>query len=248
MQWISPPHYAEPVVDVVIPARNEEQSIGLVLASVPPLVRTTLVVDNGSSDQTARIASGAGATVVAETRAGYGSACAAGLAHLQALPDADQPDIVVFLDADFSDHAGEMPALIQPLVLGEADLVIGSRVLGQRSGLVEPGALLPQARFGNALACALIHTIWGVRYSDLGPFRAVRFAALSSLGMRDRNYGWTVEMQIRAVEAGLRVTEVPVSYRRRTGKSQISGTLRGSALAGTKILLTIGRHAIHKRA
>jgi glycosyltransferase involved in cell wall biosynthesis len=228
--------YRDLEIAVVIPALNEEKAIGAVVSSIPAWVDTIVVVDNGSTDSTPRVASEAGAMVVAEPRRGYGSACLAGLAELERRP----PDVVVFLDGDASDDPSEMPFLVEPIAAGEADLTIGSRVLGMR----EPGALTVQARFGNALACFLMRLFFDVRYTDLGPFRAIRWDALQHIGMRDPDFGWTVEMQVKAARAGLRTKEVPVSYRRRTGKSKISGTVRGCIGAGSKILLTIFRSAL----
>ncbi|MEJ2071375.1 MAG: glycosyltransferase family 2 protein [Syntrophobacterales bacterium] len=220
-------------ITVIIPALNEEAAIGLVLAAIPPWVDEVVVVDNGSTDATPEVAREKGARVVREPQRGYGAACLAGIEALH------HPDLVVFLDGDFSDHPEEMDRLIDPLVAHQADLVIGSRVLGHR----QPGALTPQARFGNWLACLLIRLFWQVTYTDLGPFRAIRFPALQGLNLEDRNYGWTVEMQIKAAAQGLRVLEIPVSYRRRVGQSKISGTIRGIVGAGTKILATIGKEA-----
>ncbi|MEM1116939.1 MAG: glycosyltransferase family 2 protein [Bacteroidota bacterium] len=231
-------------VVVVIPARDEAASVGTVVRALPA-VDEVVVVDNGSRDGTASVAREAGATVVAEPRAGYGRACLAGLRHVAARADA--PDVVAFVDADLSDRPEELPALLAPIARDEADLVIGSRVLGQRAGRVEAGALLPQARWGNALACALLRARWGARFTDLGPFRAVRYDALRRLGMRDETFGWTVEMQVRAVRAGLRCTEVAVSYRRRVGRSKITGTVNGTVRAGAKILWTVGVHAVQGR-
>ncbi len=226
-----------PTIDVVIPALDEEASIGLVLEALPrPRVRRVVVADNASRDRTAEIALAAGAEVVAATRRGYGSACLAGLAHLRAY---DPPDIVVFVDADFSDHPDELPRLVAPILAGDADLVIGSRVLGTR----ERGALLPQARAGNVVACLLIRLLYGHRYTDLGPFRAIRWDALERLEMQDPNFGWTAEMQVKALRRGLRVTEVPVSYRKRVGVSKITGTIKGTVLAGYKILTTVARYS-----
>jgi glycosyltransferase involved in cell wall biosynthesis len=232
---------AEPTVDVAIPAHNEEASLPLVLSAVPrPPVRRVVVTDNASTDGTAQAARRAGAVVVTEPRPGYGSACLASLAWMRAN---DPPDIVVFLDADFSDHPEELPSLVRPIVDDEADLVIGSRVTGRR----QRGALLPQARIGNFVACVLIRILYGHRYTDLGPFRAVRWPALEKLAMVDRDFGWTAEMQVKALRHGLRVTEVPVSYRHRVGVSKITGTVRGTILAGYKILATVLRYSFSRR-
>ncbi|MBI2841569.1 MAG: glycosyltransferase [Acidobacteria bacterium] len=215
----------------LIPALNERESIGRVIAGLPQSVSRVIVADNGSRDGTPEVARAAGAEVVFENHRGYGSACLRGIAHLRAQP----PDVLIFIDGDFSDHPDEMPALVDPIVRGDADLVIGSRVRGQR----DPGALLPQAIFGNWLATSLIGWLFGFRYTDLGPFRAIRFQRLLDLEMDDRDFGWTVQMQVRALVRGLRVHEVPVKYRRRIGKSKISGTVIGSFRAGTVILRTI---------
>lgn len=224
-------------IDVVIPALNEEASLPLVLAALPrPPVRRVVVADNGSQDGTARVAREGGALVVPAERRGYGSACLVGLDYLR---HHDPPDIVVFVDADFSDHPDELPRLVAPILAGEADLAIGSRVLGER----ELGALLPQARAGNLIACLLIRLLYGHRYTDLGPFRAVRWDALERLGMSDPNFGWTAELQVKALRHGLRVTEVPVSYRRRVGVSKITGTVSGTIRAGYKILWTVLRYS-----
>lgn len=224
------------VTDIIIPAHNEEAAIGQVLSAIPrELVREIVVCDNASTDNTAAVARAHGATVLREPRKGYGSACLTGIAYLQQKAATDSLDCVVFLDADFSDHPEELPQLLIPITHHDFDLVIGSRVLGQR----EKGSLMPQQRFGNWLATTLVRWLYGVRFTDLGPFRAIRWSALQQLGMNDPNYGWTVEMQVRAAKMGLRCTEVPVSYRRRIGTSKVSGTIRGSVLAGYKILWTI---------
>ncbi|MEL7058412.1 MAG: glycosyltransferase family 2 protein [Acidobacteriota bacterium] len=224
-------------IDVVLPALDEERSLPLVLGDLPrDRIRRIVVADNGSADRTAEVARELGAEVVPAARRGYGSACLAGLGHLR---DTGAPDIVVFLDADYSDHPDELGQVVAPILSGEADLVIGSRLLGRR----EPGALLPQARVGNVIACTLIRCLYGHRYTDLGPFRAIRWSALERLDMRDPDFGWTAEMQVKAVRLSLRVVEVPVSYRRRVGVSKITGTVRGSVLAGIKILTTVARYA-----
>lgn len=228
-------------VDVVIPALDEEASLPLVLAALPrPPVRRVVVADNGSADGTARVARAGGAVVVAAPRRGYGSACLAGLDFLRRN---GPPDVVVFVDADFSDHPDELPRLVAPILAGQADLVIGSRVLGDR----ERGALLPQARAGNLVACWLIRLLYGHRYTDLGPFRAARWEALERLAMADPNFGWTAEMQVKALRHGLRVAEVSVSYRRRVGVSKITGTISGTVRAGYKILWTVLRYSRGRR-
>jgi glycosyltransferase involved in cell wall biosynthesis len=218
-------------VALIVPALNEERSIGAVVRSLPlGLYSQVVVVDNGSTDRTAEVARAAGAQVVSEPRRGYGSACLRGIAALD--PAAD---VVVFMDGDASDLPGEAVLLVDPILRDRADLVLGSRALGR----AESGSLAPHQRFGNQLATFLIRVLYGHRYTDLGPFRAIRAASLRTLGMRDPGYGWTIEMQIRALRRGLRVTEVPVTYRRRIGTSKISGNLRASLAAGCKILWTI---------
>lgn len=227
---------ATPITAVVIPALNEERSLPLVLAAIPrELDPTVIVVDNGSEDQTAEVAAAAGATVIREPRRGYGSACLAGIAALPA-----DVALVVFLDGDFSDHPEDMANVVAPIIAGEADFVVGSRMLQKDAR----GALLPQARFGNWLASVLMRLMFGIRCTDLGPFRAIRREALDGLQMRDRDFGWTVEMQLRARLRGLRVTEVPVRYRERVGKSKITGTFSGTVRASYKILRTIFAYRI----
>jgi len=228
-------------VAVVIPALDEERGVAAVLADLPRsgaspafAVREVVVVDNGSRDRTAAVAAAAGATVVREPRRGYGAACLAGLAHLRRAP----PAVVAFLDADHSDDPRELPGVLAPLLAGAADLVIGSRARGAR----EPAAITPVQAFGNRLATGLIALAFGVRFTDLGPFRAIGWEALERLAMRDRDFGWTVEMQARAARSKLRCVEVPVRYRRRSaGASKVSGTVAGSVRAGVKILATIAR-------
>jgi glycosyltransferase involved in cell wall biosynthesis len=216
-------------VDVIIPALDEQEAIGQVVVGVlrQPRVRSVIVVDNGSTDRTAEVAREAGATVVREPARGYGAACLAGMA---ALPG--DAEVVVFVDGDASDDPDDLPELIAPIMQGRADLVVGSRALGR----AERGALTWPQRVGNRIASTWLRRRFGMRATDLGPFRAIRASALAQLGMRDRGYGWTVEMQIRAARGGLRYAEVSVSYRRRIGQSKISGTVRGVVGASTKIL------------
>ena len=226
-----------PRISVIIPAHNEAESIALVIGEIPVgLVQEIIVVNNASTDATAARAAAAGASVLLEPVPGYGRTCLRGIAH--ALAQVPPPDVLVFLDGDHSDYPAEMPALLAPLLAGQADLVIGSRVLGRR----ERGALLPQQRFGNWLAAGLLRYRFGTATTDLGPFRAIATPALVGLQMADTTYGWTVEMQVKAARQGLRVVEVPVSYRRRIGTSKISGTVRGTLGAGYKILGTIFRY------
>jgi len=224
-----------PVIAAVIPALDEEGAIGAVIDGLDRrLVRDVIVGDNGSRDRTAAVARAHGATVVSVPERGYGAACTGALAHLR-----DDVAVVVFIDADGSDDPADLASLLRPILAGEADLVIGSRV-----ARAERGALTPQQRFGNALATRLIRVLFGQRYTDLGPFRAVRRDCLERMGMRDRSFGWTVEMQVRALRLHARVAEVPVNYRRRAaGRSKVSGTLVGSLKAGWWILATIARHA-----
>ena len=220
-------------IALIIPALDEELALATVLDELPrSLFAQVIVVDNGSTDGTAALARARGARVVSEPRRGYGRACLAGLAALDGAAD-----IVVFMDADASDVPAEAPALLEPILRGEADLIIGSRRLGRAA----PAALAWHQRWGNRLVVGLIRLLFGFRYTDLGPFRAIRRASLAQLAMRDTNFGWTAEMQVKAVRRGLRVREVPVSYRPRLGQSKISGTVSGSLRAGIKILWTVLR-------
>lgn len=217
---------------VIVPALNEEQSIGLVLDAIPAeLAPDIIVVDNGSSDRTPEVAAAHGARVVSEPRRGYGSACLAGIAALRS------PDVVAFLDADLSDDPALLADLVAPILQGRADFVIGSRMLGER----EPGALPPHTVFGNWLAGRILTCLYGQPSTDLGPFRAIRCSALQRLQMADRGYGWTIEMQAKAARLRIPTVEIPVPYRKRLGRSKITGTISGSTKAAVVILATAFR-------
>ena len=222
-------------ITVIIPVLNEEHSIGSVLDHIPrDLATDIIVVDNGSTDRSPEIAEQHGARVFAEPRRGYGHACLKGIQEIK------NADIIVFLDGDFSDYPEEMRALVEPIKNGKFDLVIGSRSLGKH----DKDALPSHSAFGNQIASFLIHLLFGFRYSDLGPFRAIRFPSLQKLNIVDRTWGWTVEMQIKAIQKGLRICEVPVSYRKRIGQSKISGTFLGSVKAASKIIWTIFKYKL----
>jgi glycosyltransferase involved in cell wall biosynthesis len=225
------------IVDLIIPALDEEGAIGGVVAAflATGRIRRVVVADNGSGDRTAERARAAGAEVVHEPERGYGAACLKALAHLAA----DPPEAVLFADGDGSDEPAALGALLA--ALERAELVIGSRVLGR----AEPGALTLAQRVGNAIATTAIRLRYRVPATDLGPFRAIRWAALQRLALRDRNWGWTIEMQLKAARAGLRIAEVPVRARvRRAGRSKVSGTVRGATMAGITILGLLARHAL----
>lgn len=220
-------------IAAIIPVLNEAASLALLLPEMPDWIDEVIVVDNGSTDDSATVATSLGARIIAEPRRGYGSACAAGVAATSA-------DILLFLDGDGSDRPSQAARLVDPVAAGTADMVIGSRVLGKR----EAGSLSVQQRFGNALACWLMRRIWNAHYTDLGPFRAIRRSTLVALDLRNHRFGWTIEMQIRAHRRSCLVAEVPVDYRRRLrGKSKISGTMRGVVLAAWHILGTIAAEA-----
>lgn len=220
-------------ISVLIPAFNEEKSIAQVIGELPQvLVDEIVVVDNGSTDDTKEVALRHGARITEEKRRGYGAACLKGLASIE------DTDIVVILDGDHSDYPEQINRLVEPIASGDADFVIGSRVLGIR----EDGALTLQQYWGNKLAVFLIHRIFGYKFTDMGPFRAIRFDSLKSLNMIDKNFGWNVEMQVKSIRRGLRIKEVPVDYRRRIGTSKISGTISGTVKAGSKIIFTIFKY------
>ena len=227
-----------PKISVIIPALDEEESIGQVLNDIPgEIVEEVIVVDNGSSDDTVTVSKNLGANVILEPLKGYGAACLKGISILK-----QDTDIVVFLDADYSDYPQDLHTVVKPIIDDDVEMVIGSRMSGAR----EKGALLPQAIFGNKLATFLIRLFWGFKYTDLGPFRAIKYRDLIALNMIDKNFGWTVEMQIKALKKGLRIAEVPVRYRKRIGKSKITGTFSGTVRAGVKIIYTIFKYGFLK--
>ena len=224
-------------VIVIIPAFNEARSIGKVIGDLPKdVVEEVVVVNNASTDETEANAKAAGATVIRESNQGYGWACLRGIEYAIT----KEPDVIVFLDGDYSDHPEEIVELLAPIRNNKADFVLGSRMIGKR----EPGAMLPQALVGNRIACGLMKFFWNGHYTDLGPFRAIRTTHLLALDMQDKTYGWTIEMQIKALKAELRYQEVPVSYRKRVGVSKITGTVSGTIKASFKILWTIAYYAL----
>ena len=224
----------QPIIDVIIPAYNEESSIAHVVNDIPKdLVRDIIVCNNNSSDDTSEVARQAGAVVVDQPVPGYGNACLKGMEYVH--NNDVHPDIVVFLDGDYSDHPEEMELLIKPIVEDGQELVIGSRALGA----MENGAMMPQQIFGNWLATTLIRLFYKYEFTDLGPFRAITYPKLLEINMQDRDFGWTVEMQVKAAKMRLKCMEVPVTYRKRIGVSKVSGTIRGTILAGHKIIWTI---------
>jgi glycosyltransferase involved in cell wall biosynthesis len=225
-------------VSVIIPTRNEAQAIDRVLADLPKdLVNEVIVVDHCSSDGTPEIAARMGARVISETRRGYGQACLTGVAA------ADAPDVIVFLDGDYSDRPAELPLLLAPIAEGRADITVGSRLAGRRA----PEALPWHALFGNWLAASLIRNLFGLRISDLGPFRAARADVLRGVELEETTYGWAVELIVKGAIRDLRIVEVPVSYHPRIGKSKISGTLSGTIGAAWFILSLITRYYFQRR-
>lgn len=216
---------------------NEEGSIGKVIGDIPmDVVSEVLVCNNNSTDNTKQVAQQAGATVLDETRAGYGWACLKGMAYAAQM--SQLPDIIVFLDGDYSDYPQELPEVVAPILEDEMDMVIGSRALGNK----EKGSMTFPQRFGNWLATRLMRIFYGVRYTDLGPFRAIRYDSLMKLRMADKTYGWTIEMQLKAAKLKMRTTEVPVNYKNRIGKSKVSGTVKGTVMAGVKIIGAIFKY------
>ena len=223
-------------IRVIIPAINEAKSIAKVIGEIPEIVEEIIVVDNGSSDATSDVAKKAGAIVLLETKAGYGHACLKGIDYV----NSNHPDteVICFLDGDFSDYPEQMPDVVNPILEGKVDMVIGSRALGNN----EPGSLTIPQVFGNWLATKLMLLIYGAHFTDLGPFRAIAFSRLLELKMEDKTYGWTVEMQVKAAKQKLRFIEVPVNYRKRIGVSKVSGTVKGAVMAGIKIIWTIFKY------
>lgn len=225
-----------PIIDVLIPAYNEQNSVQKVINDIPPLVRNVVVVNNNSNDDTKINAENCGAIVIDEPQQGYGKACLTGIRYIQGLDT--PPDILVFLDADYSDYPEQLIDIVQPIIDHQYDMVIGSRAKGKR----EAGSMTPPQVFGNWLSTSLMRWIYKVDYSDLGPFRAIQWKKLLALNMEDQTFGWTIEMQIKAAKMGFKTVEVPVDYRQRIGYSKISGTVKGVLGAGYKILWTIWRY------
>ena len=226
-------------VYVIIPAKDEERSIAKVIGDIPKaLVKEIIVVDNGSKDKTGEEVIKAGATLLREPKSGYGAACLKGINYLKQKLGKGKNEIVVFLDGDYSDYPEQMPALLKPILESGHDMVIGSRALGERS----KNSMTPQQIFGNWLATTLLKVLYNAKFTDLGPFRSILYSSLLALEMKDTNYGWTVEMQLKAAKKKMKFTEVPVDYRNRIGVSKVSGTIRGSVMAGYKILYTIFKY------
>lgn len=227
-------------IKVIIPAYNEADSIHLVIKEIPKIVNEIIVVDNNSTDSTAEVAIKAGATVLSQPTMGYGNACLKGLEYIA--NQEVKPEIIVFLDGDYSDYPEELTQIVRPIIEDDIDLVIGTRVKEWR----EEGAMLPQQIFGNWLATTLMRVFFGAKFSDLGPFRAIKYQKLLELGMEDTTYGWTVEMQLKSKRQCLSYIEVPVHYKKRIGVSKVSGTIKGTIFAGAKILSWIFKYSIKK--
>jgi glycosyltransferase involved in cell wall biosynthesis len=229
-----------PIIKVIIPAYNEEKSIANVINDIPKIVDEVIVINNNSNDETATKAKNAGATVLTETNKGYGFACLKGMNYISNLPT--KPDIVVFLDGDYSDYPEELTKLIKPIIEDDIDLVIGARIKASRTS----NSMTPQQVFGNWLATFLMKILYNARFTDLGPFRAIKYKKLLVLHMQDKTYGWTVEMQLKALKQKLSYIEIPVKYRQRIGVSKVSGTIKGSIFAGFVILGWILKYSIKK--
>lgn len=229
-----------PIIRVIIPAYNEEQSIGLVIKKIPLVVAEIIVVSNNSTDETEKVAMQAGATVITEKNKGYGYACLKGMSYIASL---DAPtDIIVFLDGDYSDYPEQLTQLVAPIIEDNIDFVVGARVKSLR----EAGAMTMPQIFGNWLATSLMRLFFGANFTDLGPFRAIKYKKLIALKMEDKTYGWTVEMQLKALKRKYTYTEIPMKYRNRIGVSKVSGTVKGAIFAGVKILGWIFKYSIKK--
>jgi len=227
-------------IKIIIPAYNEEESIANVINDIPTIVDEIIVISNNSTDKTEVNATKAGATVLKESRKGYGYACLKGMEYISNLEISQQPDIIVFLDGDYSDYPAQLKELVAPIIDDNIDFVIGSRVKELR----ETGSMTPQQVFGNWLATFLMKVFFGAKFTDLGPFRAIKYQKLLQLKMEDKTYGWTVEMQLKAIKQHFSYKEVPMKYRNRIGVSKVSGTLKGSILAGVKILGWIFKYSV----
>lgn len=228
----------EPLIKVIIPAYNEQDSIALVVNDIPNIVDEVIVISNNSTDNTEANAKNAGATVLQETRKGYGFACLKGMEYIA--KQTKKPDIIVFLDGDYSDYPEQLTEIVHPIVKNNIDFVIGSRV----ERLREKGAMTPQQVFGNWLATFLMKVFFGAKFTDLGPFRAIKYDKLLGLNMQDKTYGWTVEMQLKVLKKKYSYIEIPVKYRNRIGVSKVSGTVKGTILAGIKILTWIFKYSL----
>jgi len=232
--------YKNKLIKVIIPAHNEAQSIDKVIMDIPNFIDEVIVADNNSTDQTAKVAKNAGASVCFEAQKGYGYACLKAMNYVQ--NQATKPDIIVFLDGDYSDYPEQIFELIKPIVNDGYDFIVGAR----DKKLREDGAMTFPQRFGNVLATTLMHLMYGAKFTDLGPFRAIKYKQLLALNMQDKTYGWTIEMQLKALKYKLKYKEVPVKYRNRIGKSKVSGTLNGAVMAGVKILSWVFKYAFVK--
>ena len=227
-------------IKVIIPAYNEEDSIALVIKDIPNIVSEIIVIDNNSTDATPITAKNAGATVLSETRKGYGYACLKGMEYIA--NQSTKPDIIVFLDGDFSDYPEELTKIVAPIIDNNIDFVVGSRVKELR----EKNSMTPQQVFGNWLATTLMKLFFGAKFTDLGPFRAIKYQKLLDLNMQDKTYGWTIEMQLKSIKQKLTYIEVPVNYKKRIGVSKVSGTIKGTIFAGIKILGWIFKYSFKK--
>lgn len=229
-----------PNIKVIIPAYNEAESIGLVINEIPSVVNEVIVVNNNSTDKTAEVAQNAGATVLTESQMGYGYACLKGMEYISTL--SEKPEIIVFMDGDYSDYPEELTKIVAPILEDNIDFVIGSRV----KCLQEKGSMTPQQHFGNWLATFLMRVLFGANFTDLGPFRAIKYQKLLDLKMQDKTYGWTIEMQLKALKQNLTYIEIPVKYKKRIGVSKVSGTIKGTIFAGVKILGWIFKYSFKK--